>query len=1136
MSDSYDFSAKDILDKQDREGMLFRALENAVVLYSDKTHFVFELLQNAEDAKATHVSFRQFSDHLEFIHNGNPFTESNFKSLCDFGLSDKKEQENTIGRFGIGFKSVFTICNSVELYSKYSEHPKGNAKKINNYIFPTDIDWNWDCENIFTTKFVFPYYQNEKYYKSLDELRNSIAKRLKELGTNILLFMKNIKEIHYSINEIDKDLNGEGLYTLQKKNIADNVFKVITSDGSNNNDNTYLVFSKKIPETERTVDIAFLISNIDNNGVYNFNKTKLDKISVYFPTTTESKVNFIVQAPFDLVPNRSNLEEKSEHNEKLKEFLTKLLKDAIFFIRDKKWLSLEFINLLPYKAMGNENDWALYDLYKETITLLKTEPVIPCIDGSYITANNAKIVRGKDLLNIFKDKYLCELINQPDAKWLSGEFTETNKSLEELHRFFKKYLDVEEIGSNDLPRLIKNNPSFFSNVSDSWLKDFYSYLYKDVKGLLGKNGDLATIPFIKTTDGYFDAPYRSNGKGQKEQNIYLKPKNAHIDINGFLFIDDFIIQNCPDFVEALDLGVPDNYDCFIKGLENTKNKRIDDNIHILQVKQALKYLKDGYHENMIDNFKSLLKFKFIDTYEKEQYFVIDYIINNLNKKIYRENDINGISIKNYCIEVSCNVLFLNETYYINNEITLEDLSLLGKLGIKNNIYIGLDKDDWNEGKAICSNIGDFRKRLSLNYIDNVLKYIHNNIFSSNSKEKSNIIMNLLKNVEKHLSGKWQPIKTSSNSEDDVSCIISLLKEEKWLYSKNNLVNPSDISRYDLDTDIYGQVDDKSKIYKLLGFKETPYDKQRKLLYDFDSKYKEEEIRLIYDHIYNKLQINNTISPPSSTPDPNKLRKIYDWWKNKSNYEKQSLANDYEKSLYPEWFKKEDLKSESNTEIYNRAWFTLFAIAICQQRGWSSDSINNSFLKYLNDNLWFDKMIKHKSDNSEIEWMKIIKEYYKLNTTDQKWQEWIKLIPQFFIIRNDMEEWISLMRGLDNKKEEFELTTTLKPNTDPDLKGSGIDLPALNRTLRIGLPFIIRELLRFNIIKSNRNLICHAFMPKERTAKIVMGENYDDNLTYTSRDIFKEINDKLNMKEYTFDGYYDIPMLIYKEEENNASVS
>ena len=42
---------------QDKSAMLTRSLKHQVELYAEKTHFVYELLQNAEDADATQVAF-----------------------------------------------------------------------------------------------------------------------------------------------------------------------------------------------------------------------------------------------------------------------------------------------------------------------------------------------------------------------------------------------------------------------------------------------------------------------------------------------------------------------------------------------------------------------------------------------------------------------------------------------------------------------------------------------------------------------------------------------------------------------------------------------------------------------------------------------------------------------------------------------------------------------------------------------------------------------------------------------------------------------------------------------------------------------------------------------------------------------
>ena len=102
---------------QDKDGMLRRALERIIQLYTDKSHFIYELLQNAEDAGAKSIRFVQYSDRLEVYHDGKPFTPENLQGLCDIGKSDKVDNLNQIGEFGVGFKSVFGICDKVRLYS-----------------------------------------------------------------------------------------------------------------------------------------------------------------------------------------------------------------------------------------------------------------------------------------------------------------------------------------------------------------------------------------------------------------------------------------------------------------------------------------------------------------------------------------------------------------------------------------------------------------------------------------------------------------------------------------------------------------------------------------------------------------------------------------------------------------------------------------------------------------------------------------------------------------------------------------------------------------------------------------------------------------------------------------------------------
>ena len=159
---------------QDKDGMLRRALERIIQLYTDRSHFVYELLQNAEDADATSVKFVQYPDRLEVMHDGRPFTAQNLQGLCDIGKSDKVDNLNQIGEFGVGFKSVFGICDTVRLYS-VPAHFRGKdvgdaipfAVEIIDFTSPQDIPQ----EEI----------EHSCKYLKYDEYKDEILRIIKEL-------------------------------------------------------------------------------------------------------------------------------------------------------------------------------------------------------------------------------------------------------------------------------------------------------------------------------------------------------------------------------------------------------------------------------------------------------------------------------------------------------------------------------------------------------------------------------------------------------------------------------------------------------------------------------------------------------------------------------------------------------------------------------------------------------------------------------------------------------------------------------------------------------------------------------------------------------------------------------------------
>ena len=105
--------------------------------YDSSAHFIFEILQNAEDALkrrddwngSREILFELTPTSLRIVHCGNPFTLKDVKGVC--GVGETTKDLTDIGRFGIGFKSVYSITERPEVHSGDEDFA------IDSFVFPT---------------------------------------------------------------------------------------------------------------------------------------------------------------------------------------------------------------------------------------------------------------------------------------------------------------------------------------------------------------------------------------------------------------------------------------------------------------------------------------------------------------------------------------------------------------------------------------------------------------------------------------------------------------------------------------------------------------------------------------------------------------------------------------------------------------------------------------------------------------------------------------------------------------------------------------------------------------------------------------------------------------------------------------
>jgi len=837
--------ADQIKIQQDNSGMLRRALERIIQLYTDKAHFIYELLQNAEDAEAKSIKFVQYKDRLEVYHDGKPFTEENLQRLCDIGQSDKAGNLNQIGEFGVGFKSVFGICDTVKLYSmpqNYKGQLPNNANpfavQIYDFVHPEDIPQT-EIESDFTTKFVFPYSCGKSFsgYRSIDILNNGLKQRLQNLGITTLLFMNNLSLIEYKINIEGSRI--EGKYQLDKKLLNDHCSLVSALGEStlkNEEKISYLKFSRRIDyNSHRTVDIAFPVK-VSDDGKYECQKLKSPYISVYFPTETESKLDFIVQGPYRTTPNRSSIPCDDLDNIQLAKETGILLSESIRELRNTKNLNMSFIRALPTNAARFEHFGLFGTLFETTRKQLSNEKILPCKRGGYTSALTAKIARNEKLAELITDGLLSELIHDYcEYHWLPTFLTESNQEYRYLYDFFSNEMKIEVIRPESLRGYFDKNPDFLPARSNSWLIELYRIL-ETVPYAFSKSGqNLLTSNIVKTSAGAFMAPYRKIGS-QFLPNVFLPSKNiTSKDIN---IVDSEIYEKCKDFFDnILQLEKPNEYEFFINDFKKRSEESIDTSKHIEDVKILLKYKANpAYTEEIVEMMKNYLVLRCKNKNENK-------FINPYKNRIYLPCSETGIDIEAYFRNIADRYI-IDADFYENNGVSIQNLlefnlfdTLVTGIEKTTGIYYSSNRHpDWSTN-------GDFRYRFSMECISEALKYISLHPGNKDSILKSKAIFQTLLENEAQLTGKLI-IKGNTPDINHAYCdLISLLRREKchsewngnWLYTESNeLVSQNQITKHDLNHSIYGNVSPDSSIYEMLGFKKSSDDLLAELNKDYDN--------------------------------------------------------------------------------------------------------------------------------------------------------------------------------------------------------------------------------------------------------------------------------------------------------------
>ena len=601
-----DFQASDRVKESLRNAIQTLAED----LYSKDTHFIFELIQNAEDntykdaepflsfqlVNQCPIDMQAPNGALIVQNNETGFTYENVDAICAVGKTTKSKSLGYIGEKGIGFKSVFKVSATPHIISNGYCFclPEYDEETGLGYIVPRWLDNAEELPGNAQTTIVLPLNKNDFDYAVIEEM-------LRDIEPETILFLSKIEEI-----QIVTD-TGDNLTILKDNKDLPLVQLLVEGEKQGKTFSTvaeFLLFTKtfekpdhvhhekRIDIDKRDVSVAFpLTHDTDQAG----------KLFAYLPVRSGTGLPFIINSDFILTSSREEIQINTPWNLWLMECVASLLEDVLPGLKERGLINVSFLENLARSINGIEAGSTFYPIAQAVYHVFSKEELLPADDGSFISADSAKLARGADLRNLLNQSQLQLLFeSKREIKWLSGRITQDRTPA--LRDLLISRLRVEEITPEAFAR--KVTKEFFESQPDEWMLLFYQFiatrkdLWKAGKGYWNPPGPLFSKEFIRLQGDFHVSPFRADGS----PSAYLGVESDRDTSLPIIKVGLSKIADIRQFFTKL--GIPD-LDIVVEVIENILPRYASQHVSIEEHRNDLLKIQRAYATDSQDKKNKL---------------------------------------------------------------------------------------------------------------------------------------------------------------------------------------------------------------------------------------------------------------------------------------------------------------------------------------------------------------------------------------------------------------------------------------------------------------------------------------------------------------------------------------------------
>jgi hypothetical protein len=419
-------------------------------LYSERTHFIFELIQNAEDAGATELAFDLFEDRLELRHDGRPFTDADVRGVCGVGQSGKSGDLTSIGKFGIGFKSVYAYTRTPRIHSG-SEH-----FRIENFVRPAAEAPVAQAPG--ETRFVFPFDHDTV---PTEVATREIATALGALQPRILLFLRNIERIRTGGPGAERSLMERA--AAERRGASRRV-----TVARNGRREEWLAWQRPVEgHPGQRVEVAFALAG---GRIATLGQSPL---TVFFPTEKETFLGFLIQGPYRTTPARDNIPGDDPSNQALVRQTAALLADVLPELRDDGLLTADALQALPLQAARFPPGSMFRPLFDAAGDALTAEALIPVAGGGHAVAVDLLLAGGPEVLGLLDPGQLGALCGAERPVWFADAAISERRT-PMLWNYLRDEIGLDEVTPEAV--VARMTEEFLEEQDDLWITRWYRFL------------------------------------------------------------------------------------------------------------------------------------------------------------------------------------------------------------------------------------------------------------------------------------------------------------------------------------------------------------------------------------------------------------------------------------------------------------------------------------------------------------------------------------------------------------------------------------------------------------------------------------------------------------------------------------